>query len=899
MSATKLNNPTEVLISRIKSGIASSQGGGAESGDGSGWAFGSKPSISSSSFTPIPGKDLQIDSGGTRGLNGFWDGGSGSQSIVVNMSTTPINSHGLIPPGVMRVHPSYDGPDLTLRYVASIAGQYQLAGRLTDIDPGGGDGVGLIVTQNSPTGGYPTYYLEKYIDNGGGDTFDITIPLNTGDYFDVSVDRRGTWYYDSTNLEFTNFVNLDANGASPTPPANPTQNGQGQTNAQSSISPISYYSFNDAIFTEGGNGSITVTRTGDLTSQVTINFSSKAIFSTAIAGLDYLLLANSTTFNIGSDTATIPFSVVDDNNYEVDETLQIEGVLITSQGSTTGSHQWLKNLSSILIKDNDKQQLPSPEIKKASIKDNIITLGFNLELNTSKPDPNLFSILAGNEAIDVTKTSISASTGIINLELSRAAIPGEAINLVYTDLSGDQTDGIIEGKDGADVATFQRLLDNVSRDEQPPTLDNAIANGSLVELSFNEELSPLLPALSRFGVTQNNLKIPVKSALIDATNGQLQLILSKPLAPRIPVLLSYTDIAGNQTIGVIQDRFGNDLQSFSGQPVDNQSVISQSPLKLDSAEADGNSVMLNFDRELDSAIPSTRFFAISVNGKPAKIVKANTVVADRQVVLTLDKPVYGADKLTVSYSDAKGDQATGIIQDAEGNDLESFIQVPIKNNTLKQNTLVIQSSEIAGKILRLVMSEPIASTSISSSRFTIIANGKKQAITSIQTTPQDGVIDINLQNIVETGSKVKLEYSDSDGDQAAGVVQDSDGNDLGSVKNLAITNFSTDDNAPILIDAFIEGNDLTLLFDELIAGGSITNSRFVVKVDGKRVKVSSARTVEADSTVLLSLAAMPSDFSSASISYVDPRGNQSTGVIQDILGNDLASLRDFAVDIIN
>jgi len=49
---------------------------------------------------------------------------------------------------------------------------------------------------------------------------------------------------------------------------------------------------------------------------------------------------------------------------------------------------------------------------------------------------------------------------------------------------------------------------------------------------------------------------------------------------------------------------------------------------------------------------------------------------------------------------------------------------------------------------------------------------------------------------------------------------------------------------------------------------------------------------------VLNLTAPVSESSKVLISYLDPRNDQSTGVIQDTTGNDLLSLRDFAVEVL-
>jgi len=129
-------------------------------------------------------------------------------------------------------------------------------------------------------------------------------------------------------------------------------------------------------------------------------------------------------------------------------------------------------------------------------------------------------------------------------------------------------------------------------------------------------------------------------------------------------------------------------------------------------------------------------------------------------------------------------------------------------------------------------------------------------------------------------------------------MEDTFGNDLLSIKDHQITNFSLDQDPPVLIDALLDGSELTLQFDELLSPGTIPSSRFSIKVNGKRVKASNAKVLEDDTTAVLNLTAPVSEASKVLISYLDPRNDQSTGVIQDTSGNDLLSLRDFAVEVL-
>lgn len=103
--------------------------------------------------------------------------------------------------------------------------------------------------------------------------------------------------------------------------------------------------------------------------------------------------------------------------------------------------------------------------------------------------------------------------------------------------------------------------------------------------------------------------------------------------------------------------------------------------------------------------------------------------------------------------------------------------------------------------------------------------------------------------------------------------------------------------SPSLLGAVVDGNEIILEFDDLINPGSVKRSRFQIRVNGKRVKTSNA-SIEEDSTiaVLTSNRTFTED-DKVLVSYVDPRGDQQFGVLEDQFGNDIGSFKNVKADI--
>ena len=109
-----------------------------------------------------------------------------------------------------------------------------------------------------------------------------------------------------------------------------------------------------------------------------------------------------------------------------------------------------------------------------------------------------------------------------------------------------------------------------------------------------------------------------------------------------------------------------------------------------------------------------------------------------------------------------------------------------------------------------------------------------------------------------------------------------------------------ENTSPSLEDAYLDGKELILEFDKSLQTGKVSPSRFKLKAGKKRVRVASAVVPkDDDSTAILMLKSqILASANSLSLTYKDLRGDQSSNIIQDDSGNDLASLRNFSVEII-
>ena len=136
---------------------------------------------------------------------------------------------------------------------------------------------------------------------------------------------------------------------------------------------------------------------------------------------------------------------------------------------------------------------------------------------------------------------------------------------------------------------------------------------------------------------------------------------------------------------MVQDLAGNDLQSFKGQAVSNDTFVDPnidltSPT-VSAASIDGDTLTINFDEDIDSTIPKATNFKV-MNGRKRMKVEDVSVDTDADtVVLSLKDAVTVDDVVTFDYKTNRKDQTQGVVQDLAGNDLQSFKGQAVSNDT--------------------------------------------------------------------------------------------------------------------------------------------------------------------------------------------------------------------------
>ena len=325
-------------------------------------------------------------------------------------------------------------------------------------------------------------------------------------------------------------------------------------------------------------------------------------------------------------------------------------------------------------------------------------------------------------------------------------------------------------------------------------------------------------------------------------------------------------------------------------------VLSGDPPNLLKATIRGKKITLQFDNIIADILPSKRKFTINQGNREFEIVETDISPNDGVVTLISERELDPTAVLTLDYLDFPGDQEEGVVQSLTGVDVKSFTDYPIENQGSQINLLTIDEGEFEGNQITLFVSAPISDATPSARRFKVKSANKKVKILDIMTEPDDGIIILKTNKNLDLQGSVNISYRDLSGDQVAGIIEDRAGNDMTSVKNFEIISGGNDSIAPRVESATLDGNILSVEFDSIIRNTAISKNRFKVKVNGKKVKVKSANTEADDSYVELSL--QPKNLreiditSSVTLSYRDPKGDQTSKVIEDIFGNDSHHLVD-------
>ncbi|MFW1973037.1 BapA/Bap/LapF family large adhesin [Acinetobacter bereziniae] len=484
--------------------------------------------------------------------------------------------------------------------------------------------------------------------------------------------------------------------------------------------------------------------------------------------------------------------------------------------------------------------------------------------------------------------TITGNNVVDDIQLTRPLADGETVTVTVTDAAGNP-----------------KALDITAGDVTNPQFESANVDnsGTQLTLTYSEALdSTNLPTPDSFVVTAGGQSVTVTGVSINGNN--VILTLAPPITTGQSVQIAYTDPTTGNDTNAIQDVAGNDAASLPATTVTNDSTVpgtDTTPPIFVSATVDntGTQLVLTYNKDLDSAnLPLINSFAVTADGQIVAVTGVS--VNGSTVVLTLGTPVTAGQAVEVGYTDPTAGNDPNAIQDIAGNDAATLPPTSVSNGSVIPGgdttapTFVNATVDPLGTTLTLNYNEaldplnpPVAGD------FAVTADGQVVAITNVLVVGSSVVLTLGAP--VTAGQAVQVGYTDPTAGNDPNAIQDIAGNDAATLPPTSVSNGSVipggDTTAPTFVNATVDplGTTLTLNYSEALDPlNPPVAGDFAVTADGQVVAITNVLVV--GSSVVLTLGAPVTAGQAVQVGYTDPTAGNDPNAIQDIAGNDAATL---------
>jgi uncharacterized repeat protein (TIGR02059 family) len=550
---------------------------------------------------------------------------------------------------------------------------------------------------------------------------------------------------------------------------------------------------------------------------------------------------------------------------------------------------------------------------------NTLQLTFNIALAAALPEESTFTVKTNGTTLNPVLSLTRPTTTTVMLTLRDGIERGTPVTVSYSAPPVDNvsaTNLALQGTAGNDVQKFTDLTvaNTVSL---VPTLTsaNVTAAGNILELNYNTFSGSLAtnnyPATSAFTITYGDVVVGVSS--VTATASKVVLTLARNVAPDKPVLVSYVAPSYNSASSnlAIQRSTGQDVSSFSNYAVGTN--VSGAPYPISAnAGTDGRTVIVTFSEAISVQCCNTSLVTVFVDGvarahNDFRLVSSSGD-GQKQVKLGFGSIVINMNQVvTVSYNAPPLDNTTAntsAIQDLIGTDSPSFINFPVTNSSTQDKIPPILLGAVVsedGLRLTLTYNEALMSRTLSSSKFTIFANGVSKGNPSnaiISASPNNTVVNLSLSSPLIEGQVIEVTYV---GAYDTGSIFDLASNQAPNFTRFLAENLSTVDKTPPVLQGIEvpeSGDRLILTYDETLGSTlpELNTTNFGVTVDGV-AWIPSAISTSGSQLILSGSASIGAGATVVLTKYVAPTPSESTtnAAIQDVYGNDAASLTNVAV----
>ncbi|MFV3075469.1 SwmB domain-containing protein, partial [Niveispirillum fermenti] len=362
-----------------------------------------------------------------------------------------------------------------------------------------------------------------------------------------------------------------------------------------------------------------------------------------------------------------------------------------------------------------------------------------------------------------------------------------------------------------------------------------------------------------------------------------------------------TVTAGPRTItlnSVTDNGSSNNVASLSGISATVNVTVPNPPI-VQSAAVDGSTLVLTYDQALDATnVAQVGTFGVNASGgmHPGVVIVTAVAVdsANKTVTLTLQRPILSTETVTVSYTDPTSGNDTLAVQNIDGDDAGSILNMAVTNNTSPPVGPALVSATVNYTSMTLTFDDFLDQLNAPlSMAFSVSVDSSPVAVSSV-TVNNDKTITLALNAPVASGQTVTITYTDTPGDDLF-AIQSTTGADTATFTNQSVTNNTP--AAPALQSATVNGSTLVLTYDQMLdAINGPTGTNFSVMADSMLVTVTTATVDTNNMTVTLTLASPVAAGAVVTVTYIDPTTGDDTGsVIQSMGGIDAAGFTSQSV----
>jgi uncharacterized repeat protein (TIGR02059 family) len=266
----------------------------------------------------------------------------------------------------------------------------------------------------------------------------------------------------------------------------------------------------------------------------------------------------------------------------------------------------------------------------------------------------------------------------------------------------------------------------------------------------------------------------------------------------------------------------------------------------------------------------------------------------KTVTLTLATAVAGGQAVTVAYTDPTAANDANAIQDAGGNDAASLAATSVSNTATDVTGPAFLGATVDGSSLVMAYDEAIDPFNPpAAGAFTVKIAGSTVAVNAVSIDSGNATVTLTLGTAALNNQAVTVAYKDPTADDDTAAIQDARGNDALTLAATTVTNTTADVTAPVFASAAVNGTSLVMKYTEandLDATNIAAATAFAVKVNGVARTVNSVAVSATSHTVTLKLATTVVAGDTVTVAYTDPTSGNDVHAIQDVSGNDAASL---------